>query len=49
MACTHPFGVDLIFDADGVPIGGRCPACGRSAFLVEEPFLMRLRRWIRRR
>ncbi len=33
MACSHPFGVERIFDAEGKVIGARCPACKREAYI----------------
>jgi uncharacterized C2H2 Zn-finger protein len=32
VACTHPFGIDPIRDAEGEIIGGRCPSCGMVAY-----------------
>lgn len=32
MACTHPFGLDWIYDDEGEIIGGRCRACKAVAY-----------------
>jgi hypothetical protein len=31
MACTHPFGIERIKNAEGETIGVICPSCGRTA------------------
>lgn len=31
MACSHPFGLEVMYADDGTLLAGRCPACKRTA------------------